>query len=325
MTGVVASVVISTRNRSRTLAGALDALLEQSFSSYEVIVVDNNSSDDTREVVTRYVREASGRVRYVVETREGVSHGRNRGIASSTGTMIAFTDDDVRVDRHWLATGVQMLEEHTAYSYVGGPVLPIWTHPPPGWLTREHWSPLAAVEYGPEAFDVPRDRAVCLITANLLIRREVLDAVGWFNPVFRRCQDRELMLRLWRAGFAGAYHPNMTARTVVPFERLQRAYHRRWYATHGYFLAQMPLREQLAENGVVIQESTRGRFFFGAPLFEYRALLTHLGGWAGSLVCGRHEEAFAHELRIRYSAAFLQASIAQWLMPRGQTTTALNA
>src|SRR5262245_57529403 len=225
------SVVISTRNRSALLPEALDAALRQTFDDYEVIVVDNHSTDSTPAVARAYADHSRGKLRYLREEREGVSHGRNCGIAASTGQFIAFTDDDVRVAPQWLSVGMQMLQEDRALAYVGGPVLPIWPVEPPEWLTREHWSPLAAVEYGPRRFIVPTDRAVCLITANLLIRRNALNAVGWFAPDFPRCQDHELMLRLWKARFVGAYHPGMVTYTTVLPARLERGYHRRWHAT----------------------------------------------------------------------------------------------
>jgi glycosyltransferase involved in cell wall biosynthesis len=305
------SIVVSTRNRSELLGATIESLLGQRSGNLwcEIIVVDNDSSDGTRAVIEDFAKRSRGIVRYVVERREGVSHGRNAGIAASRGSVIAFTDDDVRVGREWLATGARLLFRNRWMQYVGGPVLPLWAAEPPRWLTRGHWAPIAAMDHGGAPFEVPTARAVCLLTANLFIRRAALDRVGWFNPAFRRCQDHELMLRLWAAGLRGMYAPDVVARTIVPAERLTRGYHRRWHETHGEFLARMPLREHRVNNHVVVEPASTGRFFLGAPLFEYRALFTHLAKWARSSLARRAEDAFAHELRARYSRAFIMASM----------------
>src|SRR5262245_56199272 len=97
------SVVLSMYNRSERLPAALEALLNQRGEvPYEIIVVDNNSSDDTAAVVHRTASRAEGRVQYAFEPRQGLSHGRNAGIALARSPIIAFTDDDVRVSSDWI-------------------------------------------------------------------------------------------------------------------------------------------------------------------------------------------------------------------------------
>jgi glucosyl-dolichyl phosphate glucuronosyltransferase len=301
------SIIVPTRNRARLLPDALTSLLAQSADGarFEIIVVDNNSRDSTCSALGDFERRSHGVLRFLVETRKGVSHARNAGIAASRGSILAFVDDDVRVRPGWLAAAVRILREQEDVHYLGGPVLPLWQDQRPRWLTPDHWSPIAAVDYGSERFVVPTMRAVCLISANLFVRRAALDRVGWFNPAFRRCQDRELMLRLWAAGLEGIYAPEVAADTVVPRERLTRAYHRRWHATHGAFLARMPLREKRTNNTLVVEPSTKGRFVLGVPLFEYRSLLAHVGHCALSAVRLQNEDAFKHELCVRYSLAFV--------------------
>ncbi len=305
------SVVLSTRNRCGVLGDALEALLDQEAGGlpYEILVVDNNSSDGTAALIRAFERRSGGVLRYVHEPREGVSNGRNAGIAASRGAIIAFTDDDVRASRGWLAAGVRRLMEHPDIHYVGGPVLPRWTAAPPRWLTRAHWSPLAAVDYGTVAFRVPEAGAVCLVTANLFVRRESLDRVGWFHPAFRRCQDHELMLRLWAGGLAGLYAPDVVTSTLVLPERLTRRYHRRWHQRHGHFLALMPLRARQAADGLVVEDAAKTRLFLGAPLFEYRALLEAAVSYCRALAKERADCVLAHEFRIRYSLSFIATAI----------------
>src|SRR4051812_17583342 len=96
------SAVLCTWNRCDLLAGALAALTSQEDAPpHEIIVVNNASTDATREVVMRYA-EAHPQVRYIEEPRAGVSYARNPGLDAARGALIAFTDDDIRVDRHWI-------------------------------------------------------------------------------------------------------------------------------------------------------------------------------------------------------------------------------
>jgi glycosyltransferase involved in cell wall biosynthesis len=137
------SVVISTYNGEAVLPGALESVLNQDAGdlTYEVIVVDNNSDDSTRAVVESFIARSAGRLRYVFEPRQGVSYGRNAGIAVASAPIIAFFDDDIRVARDWVRTLKQTLDAHPEVQFVAGKVLPEWQAPPPAWLTEVHWSP----------------------------------------------------------------------------------------------------------------------------------------------------------------------------------------
>jgi glycosyltransferase involved in cell wall biosynthesis len=326
MSDELVSVVMSTKDRCHLVGHAIESVLAQTTDRlrYELVVVDNNSSDDTPSVVRLLERSFRDVVRYVLERRDGVSHGRNAGIAASRGSIVAFIDDDVRVAPGWLSNAARLLRRNQRIQYLGGPVLPVWATEPPPWLTREHWSPLAVSDHGSTPFEVPTVRPICLISANLFIRRAALDRVGWFDPAFSRCQDRELMLRLWQAGLIGLYAPDVAAETIVPAERLTRSYHRHWHRTHGEFVSRMPLREHRVEGRWIVETSARGRFFLGAPLFEYRALVQHVAQWAHCHATSRPDEAFTHELRARYSLAFIRSSIQSqrttWTRPTPNNT-----
>jgi glycosyltransferase involved in cell wall biosynthesis len=108
------TVVISTCNRADSLALALRSLSQQHVPAgleFEVIVVDNNSSDDTRLVVERFSGGGSAHFRYIFEPRPGVSLGRNAGIAAARGDIIAFTDDDNDVAQDWVASLKRVLDD----------------------------------------------------------------------------------------------------------------------------------------------------------------------------------------------------------------------
>jgi len=99
------SVIICTYNRCESLKDTLDSLLAQECDgsfNWEVIVVDNNSKDKTKEVVESYMHKFGGKLRYVFEKNQGLSYARNTGIKEAKGEIIAFTDDDCIVEDKWL-------------------------------------------------------------------------------------------------------------------------------------------------------------------------------------------------------------------------------
>src|SRR5262245_34756990 len=108
------SVVISTYNGALVLPRALDALLDQDVGDvqYEVIVVDNNSVDDTRLVVESYISRATSRLRYVFEGRQGLSYARNAGIGAARASIVAFSDDDICVSRDWIKSIKTIMDDH---------------------------------------------------------------------------------------------------------------------------------------------------------------------------------------------------------------------
>src|SRR5262245_59912347 len=155
------SVVISTYNRADRLPVALDALLSQQTNvAYEIIVVDNNSTDSTAAVLASAIKRSRGRLRSVFEGRQGLSYGRNTGIVMARGGIITFSDDDVRVAPNWIDELHKTFVAHPEIDYVGGRVLPNWLAPPPRWLTDAHWSPLALQDYGDQPLVSGRERAV---------------------------------------------------------------------------------------------------------------------------------------------------------------------
>jgi glycosyltransferase involved in cell wall biosynthesis len=302
--GCEISVVISTHNRAGLLPEVVDALLAQRGAPpFEVIIVDNASTDGTTDLLeTLAARHA--RLRTAREPRRGVSHGRNLGIALARAPIVAFTDDDVRVSPDWLGTIARCLGEHPEADWIGGRVLPRWTHPPPRWLTREHWAPLALLDYGGTPFVIDRRRRLCLLTANLAVRAEALHAVGGFSPNFSRCVDHELLIRLWNTGRQGFYWPDLVVETDVPPERMTKAYHRMWHRRTARLYAQIPPEDLFS--GADGAPAERVVSLFGVPSFSFRELLNEGAAFMRAWVRGPASVAFHHELRLRHLVQYIR-------------------
>jgi glycosyltransferase involved in cell wall biosynthesis len=298
------SVVIGTYNRSGMLAEALDSVLAQEGAArYEVIVVDNNSTDGTRQVVERYMARGHGGLRYVFEGRQGVSYARNAGVAEARSEVIAFADDDVRVSAGWVAGIKREFDLHPEVDCIGGKVLPQWESAPPAWLTRDHWMPLALQDYGDRRLLIDSGNRLCLVSANLAFRRAVFAEIGPFAPDLQRIkdgigsmEDAELLERYWRSGRQCLYVPDLIVTTAVPLERMTKEYHRRWHTGHGYFFAIMRSEEM---------ERSTSRLF-DVPAHLYKQAFADAAAWLKCLLLGRQSDAFMRETRIRFFLGFFR-------------------
>jgi glycosyltransferase involved in cell wall biosynthesis len=297
------SIVISTYNRCELLPRALESLLAQDSSGvlYEVIVVDNNSTDETREVVESLASEHSN-LRYVFEAKQGVSHGRNAGVANAHAPIIAFTDDDIEVAKDWVANIKATFDRHPEADLIGGRVLPNWTRQPPSWLTRDHWSPLAIVDYGSIPFRVDAGNALCLIGANFAVRRRLIDQLGPFNAELQRIgdnvgslEDAYQLERAWRAGLITLYEPSLVVTAEIPDNRIDKAYHRRWHAGHGKFYSLMRAPDM---------ESTNVGRLFDVPTHLYKQFAKDFVSWIGRLMRADFDRAFLYEIRLRFFLGF---------------------
>src|ERR1700728_131177 len=164
------SVVMSTYNRCDLLDQDIEALLNQKTDGieFEVILVDNNSTDNTARKIATYAQRDS-RLRYVFEGRQGVAYGRNASIAAARADVIAFCDDDVYVAQDWLQRIHDALLRYPEADFVGGKVLPVWRQAPPRWILTT-MGPLALQDYGEEPMRVSMKNERCLVSACLAVR-----------------------------------------------------------------------------------------------------------------------------------------------------------
>src|SRR5437763_7622959 len=234
------SVVIATYNRAADLRATLDSLSAlRPSGDWEVIVVDNNSSDDTRAAVETAARAFPVPLRYVFEREQGRSPALNAGIRLAAGEIVATTDDDVRVDPDWLDRAREGLERLHC-DYVGGRVLPIWGAAPPAWLPNrggKHWAVIALLDYGPEAIEFG---ARVPLGVNMAFRREAFERAGLLDPATGRKagtllgqEVREWCIRARAAGVRGFYVPELVLRHIIPASRLNKAYFRRGFFLRG--------------------------------------------------------------------------------------------
>jgi glucosyl-dolichyl phosphate glucuronosyltransferase len=302
------SVIVATYNRCDVVRGAVESLMNQDSrgTRYEVIVVDNNSTDATR----RTLEELSSKydnLFYHFEERQGVSYARNRGIAAARAPILAFTDDDIKPASDWVAAISEGFRKFPDADCIGGKVLPQTAADFPVWLTSKHWTPLALLDMGDEPIILDVLNGPGLVAANLAVRAAVFKDVGLFQPELQRVksfigslEDHEFELRLGAAKKRLMYLPELVVYAQVLDERLSKAYHRRWYRGHGYFYALM--RNQNFE-------ASKARLF-DVPSHLYRRTCSNVVDWLRYRVKRNEELQLQQELELEFFWGFFRKRFA---------------
>ena len=309
------SIVIPTYNRADELRETIRSIAALAVvGEWELIVVDNKSTDHTRAVAEEAAGWFPAPLRYLFEPEQGRYAALNTGIRAATGNIIATTDDDARVDRDWLTHAAAGLEAHGC-DYVGGKVLPLWKGARPSWLPNApgggHWAVLALQNYG----DKPREFGVnglpWPLGINIATRREAFERTDLFDNrlgrkagTLRNQAQREWHLRARAAGLRGFYVPEMIVHHVVESERLRKQYFRRWFYWHGISRAIL-----FSKLGVDMDSPDTSQLDFskvpqiaGVPRYMYRSLATHLREFVRARLRGDEVVAFEHELWLIFFA-----------------------
>jgi glycosyltransferase involved in cell wall biosynthesis len=238
---MVVSVVIATRNRADRLRQALDSLERMSppnMFSWELIVVDNGSTDGTREVVNDCEARMILPLRYLIELRHGKSAALNAGVRAATGDVVAFTDDDCVMSPEWLTAIAIEFDNNPSVAAIGGRVELYDAKDQPYTIrtqtTREAYAPLKMT--------------ALIVGCNMAFRREVLSAVGAFDESLgpgsrcRAAEDFDLLYRAHLRGLSIVYVPevlvyhNHGRRTEADVRHLYAAYGVSMGAFYGKYL-----------------------------------------------------------------------------------------
>jgi len=239
------SVVVCTYNRCESLKRTLKSFSEVVFPegySWELVLVDNNSKDETKIIAEAFKEESGLNVKYIFEAKQGLSYARNRGINHSKGEIIAFTDDDVMVDRYWLSNIERAFEEHDV-SCVGGKILPIWETPNPKWLKHDLHYMLPLLDYGDKFFYL---KSPIIWGANFSVKADIFGKYGGFDTNLGRIPGRlfageetEFARRILNEGEKILYDPNAIVHHYIPSDKISKKYFRKWKYDQGILRASL--------------------------------------------------------------------------------------
>ena len=229
------SVIICTYNRERYIAQALERVSKTEFADYEILVVNNNSTDSSEAKIQAFMEaNPTVPVRYFVETKQGLSNARNRGMAEARGDVFVFLDDDSLVQGDYLRTLDEYLAMNPQADAFGGRIEPLFDEcPRPKWLCRWSMGWVSALDMG-EAVREFEGKAFP-IGANMGIRRAMAEKVGPFNPELGRKggnmdagEEKDMFRRIRAAGGTIWYFPGLRVQHVIPAKRTTLEYVRRF-------------------------------------------------------------------------------------------------
>jgi GT2 family glycosyltransferase len=280
------SVVIATYNRSVSLAATLRSLANLQVPAgllYEVIIVDNNSTDETRATVEGFIDSGQQNVRYLFEPRQGKAVALNNGVREAKGKIIAMTDDDCVVDSRWIESILQEFTSDADLAAIGGRVE----------LYNRMDEPLAVRVSTQRRVIAPFDPCSApIIGCNVAFKREIFGAIGYFDPDFGPgsnhrlvVEDVDFLYRVCKSGFKIVYCPqvlvyhNHRRRTDAELASVSRNYVR----GRGAFYCKHVLRKDGAVLKMAYWEtlgvikSVLQKLFTGNTVGSETAVLWNLG------------------------------------------------
>ncbi|MDL2224298.1 glycosyltransferase [Bacteroidales bacterium OttesenSCG-928-M06] len=223
------SVVVCTYNREKYLGQTLESIVAQNFpiNDYELIIVDNNSTDYTEEICDLIINKyQEHQIRYIKELQQGISFGRNRGVNESKGEIIAFIDDDETILPDYLSQLNIFFNNHLNAELCGGPVIPVYETTPPDWLSPYTMRLITgAYDKGSDIKIVgPKDYPG---TGHATFKKNLFIKYGGFNINLGRkgsslmgAEDKDFFLRLIENGVKCYYLPTAKIYHHIPPAKL---------------------------------------------------------------------------------------------------------
>lgn len=297
-------VVLPTFNRASLLPRTLDSLVAAERPpalSVTLWVVDNNSKDNTEEVVREYAEECPFPLFYLREQQQGSSAALNAGIRAGSGDVVGMLNDDEEIDAGWYKA-IYDFFSNTAFDFAGGPYYPRWGAKKPEWIAKEFGGIVGWVDGGDQRKEYGAGFQGMLMGGNSIVRRSVFDRIGLFNTALGRfdkglnaCEDQDFYDRLLAHNLRGMYLPELIIYHYIPPERMTREYHRRWCWGRGTSL------------GVLARTKTPDvAQIFGIPRWQIRHALVGFGRMIkGVFGLENSHAAFEGELRVWDLAGFI--------------------
>jgi len=266
------SVIISTYNRCYCLSELFHSLLLQKYDGsfdYEIIVVDNNSIDNTKEIINSFTKD-NPRIRYIFEPKQGISNARNAGINNAKGEVLAFIDDDVLIDEDWLSN-IARFSSACDFDAAGGKVEPIYPANTPQWI-KDYKDilngPIPCHDQG-ENVKLYDKTMLPFIGANMVIKRKVFEQIKGFNPGIGAGkgsigEDTELFHRIQSVGYKIYYNPNILLFHPVIKERTNFIYFAKWHMASGRYSILKDYTPDELKSFIC---------YFGVPRYLFRQIL----------------------------------------------------
>lgn len=227
------TAIICTYNRAKYIGNLLESIAANDLpkSEYEILLVDNNCTDNTREICEAFAAAHKDVLfRYVVEPEQGLSAARNKGIKEAKGDSIVYIDDDALVDAHYLRSYAEWFDSHPETMACGGPIEPLYETAEPSWMTPFTKALLTAwMNYGDKVREYPKGRYPG--GGNAAYRKEVFDKVGLFNTALGRkggnlmgSEEKDIFDKMHALNMQILYLPTPVLHHCIPQAKLEKDY-----------------------------------------------------------------------------------------------------
>ena len=233
------SVIIPTFNRERMLGNTIQSFVTQKYpqDQYEIIIADNNSSDNTKNVVEEWQKRSPVDIKYIFEPRQGVHFARNTAAKYAKGEILFFTDDDMVADEELLYQIVKVFQMGHKIGSATGKVLPIWETEPPAWILKYCNNQLLSLIDRPEDLIIA-DYDVGVFSCHQAIPKNIFFESGGFNPENTAGEwigdgETGLNIKIKELGYKFAYTNKSVIHHIIPAQRLTQQYLNKRMANGG--------------------------------------------------------------------------------------------
>lgn len=227
------SIVVCTYNRRKYIGRNLDSFITQTASNadFEIIVVNNNSPDDTHEICQDFIQKNPAiNIRYFIENNQGLTHARNRGIKESNSPLIAFIDDDAFIREDYCEQTIHFFNQNEEATVVGGKIIPVYeSGSEPKWMTPYLLTLMAAQDLGDKIKPFANNKFP--IGANMIFRASIFNEVGMFNPDLGRKGDsleggeeKDIIFKIRKIHKSILYCPEITVDHIISEAREEMNY-----------------------------------------------------------------------------------------------------
>lgn len=227
------TVIICTRNRASQLCNVLDSFvaMDKPSEDWEMLLVDNGSSDNTQEVINSYKDKLP--IRSVIEETPGLSNARNTGVKNATGEYICWTDDDVKVDTKWLVGYVEAFKKHPDAVVFGGVIEPVAETEFPKWWVENFdlfEDLMAKRDFGDKEILFGKSNKTTPYGANFAIKteankRHLYNVNLGVSPNFKRLgEETDVISKIIDEGASGLWTPKPIVKHIIPAARLTKEY-----------------------------------------------------------------------------------------------------
>ncbi|MBK9331047.1 MAG: glycosyltransferase family 2 protein [Ignavibacteria bacterium] len=233
------SIIIPTYNRTDTLEITIKSLLDQTYPKhlYEIIIADNNSTDNTKELVETLAGSSEVRIKYLLENRQGAHFARNSAAQISDSEFLYFTDDDMIADKFMLENIIKVFDLDYNIAVAGGKVLPKWEFDPPDWILKYFQDGTLSLINKPEKLIVT-NQDFGIFSCHQIIYKNVFFECGGFNPDIEKEKligngETGLNIKILNKGYYFAYSGDSVTHHIIPRSRMTQKYLNNRFSNQG--------------------------------------------------------------------------------------------